>query len=182
LVHKIYICSNTKTSFGLQQHDQIMDCTNANDVLHSSSNFVFMLQVQPQQRELHSLWPCTIVIAPCADVKTSSLAAHLSNPRTTCHQDREDDGSIPVMPAHTRSPLQQHDYFTDFDCNNNLAAATSAFSTSTSSHSVWDNVSKLCTCPSLGVWNRVPPWPPPFMPIGDIGGVADFKLQAKITQ
>jgi hypothetical protein len=153
LVHKVYICSDLKTPFGLQQHDQIMDYTNANDVLHSSFTFVFMQQVQPQEREQHSLWPCTIVIAPRADIKTSSLAAHWSKPGTACHQDWEDDGSIPIMPAHTRSPIQQHDYFTNFDCSNDLEAATSTFSTSTSSHSVWDNRSKLCTCPSLGVCN-----------------------------
>jgi hypothetical protein len=95
LVHNVYICSNLKAPFELQQHDQIMDYTNANDVLHSSSTFIFTQQVQPQEREQHLLWPCTIVIAPRADVKTSSLAAHWSKPRTACHQDRKDDGSIP---------------------------------------------------------------------------------------
>jgi hypothetical protein len=33
-----------------------------------------MQQVQPQEREQYSLWPCNIVIAPLADVKTSSMA------------------------------------------------------------------------------------------------------------
>jgi hypothetical protein len=47
LVHKVYICSNLKTPFGLQQHDQIMDYTNASGVLHSSSTFVLMQYVQP---------------------------------------------------------------------------------------------------------------------------------------
>jgi hypothetical protein len=99
-----------------------------------------------------------------------------------CHQDGEDDGSIPIMAAHTRSPMQQHDYFTMFDYSNNLAATTSTCSTLTSSHSVWENGSKLCTCPSRCVCNRVPQWPPPFMPIAGLGGVADFKLQARIMQ
>jgi len=123
--------------------------------------------------------PCNIVIAPHAD-KTSSLAAHWSKPGMACYQDAEDDGSMPIMAAHTWSALQQYDNFTIFSFNSNLAATTSTYSTPTSSHSVWDDRSKLRTSLSLGVCFRVPPWPPPCKHIGPIGGVIDFMPQAKI--
>ena len=55
MVHKVYICPNMKTPFGQQQHDHIIDCTNASNVLHSSSTFVLRQQVQPQESEQHSL-------------------------------------------------------------------------------------------------------------------------------
>ena len=86
------------------------------------------------------------------------------------------------MAAHTRSHLQQHDNFTMFAFNSNMAVTTSTYSTSTSSHSVWNDQPKICTCPSLGVCFRVPPWPPPFMHIAGIGGVVDFMPQARIQQ
>ena len=63
-----------------------------------------------------------------------------------------------------------------------MAATTSTYSTSTSSHSVWNNGPKLSIGPSLGLCFRVPPWPPPFKAIGGIDGVADFMPEAKIQQ
>jgi hypothetical protein len=42
LVHKVYICSNLKYSFGLQYHDQIGGCTNTNNVLQSFPSFSLM--------------------------------------------------------------------------------------------------------------------------------------------
>ena len=136
-----------------------------------------MQQIQPQKEVQHWLWTSSIFIAPHANSKTSSFTGHLSEPRTACHQEGEDDGIISIMAAHTRSHLQQHDNFTMLDSN--MAATTSAYSTSTSSHSVWNDQPKLCTGLSLGVCFRVHPWPPHFK---GIGGVANLIREATIQQ
>jgi len=144
-----------KHSIGLQGHDEIMGCTNANDDLYSFSSFDLVQQIKPQEQEQYWLC-CSIVIAPHANNKASSFIDHLSKPGTACHQEGEDDGIMSTMAAHTRSPLQQHDNFTMFAFNSNLAPTTSTCSTSTSSHIVWNNGPKLCTGLSLSVFFSVP--------------------------
>ncbi|RLN30935.1 hypothetical protein C2845_PM05G19430 [Panicum miliaceum] len=52
------------------------------------------------------------------------------------------------LPSRNRCPL------CPTKCSEDEAILTC--STSTSSHSVWDNGPKLCACPLLGVCNRVP--------------------------
>ena len=99
---------------------------------------------------------CSIVIAPHANSKASSFTDHLSKPGTTCHQEGQDDRIMSTMAARTRSSLQQHENFNMFAFNGNLAATTSTYSTSTSSHSIWNVRPKLCTGLSLGVCFRVP--------------------------
>jgi hypothetical protein len=41
-VHKVYICSNMKSPFELQYHDQIGGCTNTTNVLQSIPSFSHM--------------------------------------------------------------------------------------------------------------------------------------------
>jgi hypothetical protein len=50
-VQKAFICSNMKSSFGPPQHNKMIGCTNANDILHIISRHVFLQQEQHLQSE-----------------------------------------------------------------------------------------------------------------------------------
>jgi hypothetical protein len=59
-VHQTYVCSDMKSLFGPQQEDNVKGCTNAYDVFSSSPSFIFMQQVQLEERGTvgwdHATW------------------------------------------------------------------------------------------------------------------------------
>jgi hypothetical protein len=61
-----------------------------------------------------------MAIIPYSNVKSIILAGVLTG--TVCHREGEDDGTMPTMAAHQRTPLQQHEYFAMNDYIDNLAA------------------------------------------------------------
>ena len=94
LVHRVYICSNLKYPYGLQYHERIGGCTNTNNVLQSFSSFSDMQQGKAKEGEHCWLWPCSIVVAPCSNIKASTFEYHWSKSRTTCRQEGENDEDI----------------------------------------------------------------------------------------
>jgi len=92
-VHKVYICSNTKSPFGAQYHDEILSCSNTNNLLQSFPSFSLMQQVQHKEGEHCSLWP-HIVVAPYSHIQPHTFKCHWSKSRTTCSQEGENDEDI----------------------------------------------------------------------------------------
>jgi hypothetical protein len=51
MVHRVYICSNMKSSFGMKQDDQLEGCVKVNHIMSSSScSFLYVLQQQCHTR------------------------------------------------------------------------------------------------------------------------------------
>jgi hypothetical protein len=89
LVHRIYICSDMKSPFGLYDHDKIGGCTNANNILQSPSSFSLKQQGQHKEGE-----HCSIQVASCSSIEASTFRCHQSKSRTTCSQEGENDEDI----------------------------------------------------------------------------------------
>jgi hypothetical protein len=53
-----------------------------------------MQQDQPEEGEHCWLWPCSIAVTPCANIKASTFECHWSKSRTTCSQEGENDKDI----------------------------------------------------------------------------------------
>jgi hypothetical protein len=138
LVHKVYICSNLKSHFGLHYYDPIGGCTNTNNILQSFPSFSLMKQDQPEEVEHCWLWPCSMAIAPYSNVKASTLAGVLMG--MVCHQEGD---TMPTMAADQSTPLQQHEYFAMNDYIDNLAARSSTNLTSTYKQHVWKKLARI---------------------------------------
>jgi len=78
MVHRVYICSNMKSPFLVQQYDQLEGYNFYNLVISSSSSFVLKKQVKFQEGEQCWILPITY---PPTKLK----------PRTLCCQEGEDD-------------------------------------------------------------------------------------------
>ena len=81
LVHRVYICSNLKSPFVVQQYDQLEGCNRYNHVMSRSPSFVIKKQVKFQEGEQRWLLPTTY---PQTKLKT----------RTVCCEEGEDDEDI----------------------------------------------------------------------------------------
>ena len=53
-----------------------------------------MQQGNPEEREHCWLWPCSIAISLCSNIKASTFECHWSKSRTTCSQEGENDEDI----------------------------------------------------------------------------------------
>jgi hypothetical protein len=110
-----------------------------------------MQQVKPEQRGYCWLGPCIVVIVPHANIKGSTLASHITKLRMACHQEGEDDGTIPIMGGHNWTPWQQHDFFAMKDYINDLATPIFMSPISTNIHQIWGNMPRLYGPPELCV-------------------------------
>jgi hypothetical protein len=84
MVHRVYICSNLKSSFILQKYDQLEGCDCYNLVMASSSSFVLKKQAKFQEEDHYWLLPTTY---PPTKLK----------PTTVCYQEGEDDEDMAPM-------------------------------------------------------------------------------------
>jgi len=84
MVHHIYICSNLKSPFVVQQYDQLEGCNRYNHVMSRSPSFVIKKQVKFQEGEQRWLLPTTY---PPAKLKL----------RTVCCQEGKDDEDMTPM-------------------------------------------------------------------------------------
>jgi hypothetical protein len=96
LVHRIYICSDLKSPFGLHDHDKIGGCTNANNVSQSPSRFSLKQQGHPKEGEHCWFSLCSIQVALCPNIEASTFRCHRNKSRTTCSQEGENDEDITV--------------------------------------------------------------------------------------
>jgi predicted DNA-binding protein (UPF0278 family) len=53
-----------------------------------------MQQDQPKEVDHGLLWPCSIAVAPCSNIKASIFECYWSKLRTTCSQEGENDEDI----------------------------------------------------------------------------------------
>jgi hypothetical protein len=81
MVHGVYICSNMKSPFVVQQYDQLEGCTGNSHVMWRSPCFVINKQVKFQEGEQCWLLPTTY---PPTKLK----------PKMVCCQEGEDDEDI----------------------------------------------------------------------------------------
>jgi hypothetical protein len=84
MVHRLYICSNLKSSLVGQQCDQLEGCNNTNHVISSSYNFVFNKQAKFQEGKHWWLLPTTS--------STTTI-----KPRTVCFQGGENDEDMTCL-------------------------------------------------------------------------------------
>ena len=78
MVHRVYMCSNLKSSLIVQEFDQVEGCNSINHILSTSPSFILKKQVNLQEGERYWLLPTT-----CPPTKLK--------PRTVCCQKGEDD-------------------------------------------------------------------------------------------
>jgi hypothetical protein len=78
MVHRVYICSNLKSSFSVHQYDQSKGCIRYNHVILKSPSFVIKQQIKFQKGKQYWLQP---TICPPTKLK----------PTTICCQEGEDD-------------------------------------------------------------------------------------------
>jgi hypothetical protein len=78
MVHRVYICSNLKSPFVVQQYDNFKAYNRYNHVMSRSPSFVIKLQVKFQEGEQYCLQP---TICPPTKLK----------PRTVCYQEGKND-------------------------------------------------------------------------------------------
>jgi hypothetical protein len=76
LAHRVYMCSNLKYPFELQQIDQIEACTNTNSVLSIFTIIVILQKGQSMKGE--HFWNCNKL-------------------ETVCHQEREDEDIMHIL-------------------------------------------------------------------------------------
>jgi len=81
MVHRVYICSNLKSPFLVQQYDQLGGYNCYNLVMSSSSSFVLKKQVKFQEGK-----HCWILPTTCPPTK--------AKPRTVCCQEGENDENM----------------------------------------------------------------------------------------
>ena len=84
MVHRVYICSNLNSPFGVHQYDQIEGCNSYNLVMSSSPDFVIKKHVKLEEDQHCWLLPTT-----CPPTKLK--------PRTVCCQEGEDDEDMTSM-------------------------------------------------------------------------------------
>jgi hypothetical protein len=57
MIHRVYICSNMKSPFGMKQDDQLEGCVKANHIMSSSTcSSLYVLQQQCQLQEGERGW------------------------------------------------------------------------------------------------------------------------------
>jgi hypothetical protein len=81
MVHRVYICSNLKSPFVVQQYDNFKAYNRYNHVMSRSPSFVIKQYVKFQEGEQYWLQP---TICPPTKLK----------PRTVCCQEEEDDDDM----------------------------------------------------------------------------------------
>ena len=84
MVHRVYMCSNLKSTLVVQEFVQVEGCNNNNHILSTSPSFVLKKQVNFQEGERYWLLPTT-----CPPNKLK--------PRTVCYQEGEDDEDMKPM-------------------------------------------------------------------------------------
>ena len=83
----------TQLTFRLPQHNKMIGCTNANDILHSISILVLLQQEQHIQ-----LQHCWLLLRDSA-TKLSIVVGHWNKPRTACQQEGENDEIMHMFAA-----------------------------------------------------------------------------------
>jgi hypothetical protein len=90
MVHRVYICSNMKSPFGMKQDDQLEGCVKANHITSSSTcPSLYVLQQQGQIQEGELGWT---MLRPT----TSYVGTNNFESRTTQNQEGENDEYIDV--------------------------------------------------------------------------------------
>jgi len=102
MVHRVYICSNLKSLFVVQQYDQLEGCNRYNHVMSRSPSFVIKKQVKFQQGE-----QCWLLPANCPPTKLKL--------RTICCQEGQDDEDMTPMDT----PMKVKDKVSSFLCLRN---------------------------------------------------------------
>ena len=99
MVHRVYICSNLKSHFVVQQYDRLEGCNRYNHVMSRSPSFVIRKQVKFQEGE-----QCWLLHATCPPTKLK--------PRMVCCQEGEDDEDMTPMDT----PMKVKDKMSSFLC------------------------------------------------------------------
>ena len=85
MVHRVYMCSNLKSTLVVQEFVQVEGCNNNNHILSTSSSFVFKKYVNLQEGGRYWLLPTT-----CTPTKLKSRTVY-------CQEGEDDDEDMTPM-------------------------------------------------------------------------------------
>ena len=107
MVHRVYMCSNLKSTLVVQEFVQVEGCNNNNHILWTSPSFVLKKQVNFQEGEQYLLQYTT---CPPTNLK----------PRMVCSQEVEDDEDMTSSDLnHLATTFQDDDKVSSFICTIN---------------------------------------------------------------